>query len=89
MGDRVMERKGKDVEEMQGMGSGEVTLAERCYNTNNSTAERQTLSRLEQELQAAFCFKHGGGHNVSPMWVVRILMGWILQERMALGRTIK
>lgn len=60
-GDRGMESKGKEVEEIQGMGSGEVNLVERCYNTENSIVERQTLSRLECELDVAFRFEQGGG----------------------------
>ena len=60
-GDRGMESKGKEVEELQGRGSGEANLVERCYNTENSAAEHWTLSRLERKLQAAFCFEQGGG----------------------------
>ena len=33
MGDRALDGKGKEVEEMQGMGSGEVSLVEKCYNS--------------------------------------------------------
>ena len=52
------------------MGSGEASLVERCYNRENSAMERQNLVRLEWELQVAFCFEHGGGKTISPMWVV-------------------
>lgn len=71
------------------MGSGEANMAERCYNTKNSTAERQTLSRMERELDVAFRFEQGGGQGASPVWVMRILLGRLLKERMALGRAIK
>ena len=67
------------------MGSGEANLAERCYNTENSAAERQTLSRLEHELDATFRFEQGGGQGASPVWVTRIILGHLLRESMALG----
>lgn len=61
MGDRALDGECKEVEEMQGMGSGEASLVEKCYNTDNSATERRTLARLERELQTAFRFEHGSG----------------------------
>ena len=86
---RGTKSKQKEVEEIQGMGSVEVNLAERCYNTKNLTVERRTLSHLECELDVAFRFEQGGGQGTSPVWVTRILLGRLLRERMALGRAIK
>lgn len=42
--------KGKVVEEMQGMGSREASLVEKCYITGNFVAKRQILAHLEWEL---------------------------------------
>ena len=85
VGDRGTESKGKEVEEIQGMGSGEANLAKRCYNTKNFVMECRTLSRLEHELDAAFRFEQEGGKGASPVWVTRIRLSRLLKERMALG----
>ena len=61
MGHKALDGKGKEVEEMQGMGSEEASLVEQCYITKNSTTEHRTLTRLERELHTAFHFEHGSG----------------------------
>lgn len=70
VGDRAPDGKGKAVEEMQGMGSGEASLVEKCYITENSAADRQILARLERELQGAFRFEIGSEQPISSLWVV-------------------
>ena len=50
VGDRASDGKGKAVEEMQGAGSGEASLVEKCYITKNFVAEHRILACLEQEL---------------------------------------
>lgn len=89
VGGRGTDSKGKEVVENQGMGSGDEHLGERWYNMENSAAERRSLSRLEQELDAAFRFEQGGGQGSSPVWLTQILLGRLLRERLVLGRAIK
>lgn len=40
MGDRALDGNGKEVEAMQGMGNGEASLVEKCYNLENFIVER-------------------------------------------------
>lgn len=70
VGDRVSDGKGKVVEEMQGTGSGEALLVEKCYITENSAADHRVLARVERELQTAFWFEIGNEKPVSSLWVV-------------------
>lgn len=60
------------------MGSGEASLVEKCYITENSTTDHRILARLERELQSAFHFENGGGQHVISLWVVQILLGLFL-----------
>ena len=50
MGDMAPEDKGKAVEDLQSMESGEVSLAKNCYILENSVADGRILARLEREL---------------------------------------
>ena len=63
-------------------------LVENCFNVENSATDRRILASLERELQAAFRFEDGNGRLVNSLWVVRILLGRLIQERTALGRAI-
>ena len=89
MGKTEPEDKGKNVEDVQSREIGEATLAESCYNAENTTTDRRILARLERELQATFRFEDGNGRSVNSLWVVHILLGRLLHERIALGRAIK
>lgn len=54
VGKNVLEDKGNMVEDVQSRDSGEVMLAENCYNAENTATDCRILAHLERELQAAF-----------------------------------
>lgn len=89
VGETGPEDKVKIVEDIQSRENGEATLAESCYNAENTAMDRWILARLERELQAMFRFEDGNGRPVNSLWVVCILLGRLLHERIALGRAIK
>ena len=67
----------------------EVSSGEHWFNQETSTTERRAMFWLERELEATLKFEHGGRQQVSPLWVTRILLGWLFRERLALGRAVK
>lgn len=77
------------MDEGQSKESGRGTLVKNCFNAENSATNWRILASLERELQAAFRFEDGNGKLVNSVWVVRIVLGRILQERTALGQAIK
>lgn len=77
--------KGNTVEEEQSRDSGEGSMVENCFHAKNMATDRRIMASLERELQAAFQFEDGNGRQVNSIWVVRILLGILLQERAALG----
>lgn len=61
LGETMMAEKGKVAEEEQRRDSGEETLAENCFHSENTTVDKRILASLERELQAAFRFEDGNG----------------------------
>ena len=55
-------------------GGGEVNPGEHWFNLETSSAERRTLFRLENEMEATLMFEHGGSRRASELWVTRILL---------------
>ena len=49
------------MDEGQSKESGGGTLAENCFNAENSVTDRHILASLERELQAPFRFEDGNG----------------------------
>ena len=66
---------------------------ETWFRNESITTKRKYLSWLERELEAALSFEHGdreeGGPRVHPIWITRILLGQLYQERQALGKAVK
>ena len=89
MGENQWDDTGKSVDEGQSRECGGGTLVENCFNAENSATDRRILASLERELQAAFRFEDDNGRLANSVWVVRILLGRLLQERIALGQAIK
>ena len=77
------------MDEGRSRDSGGGTLAKNCFNAENLATERRILTSLERELQVAFRFEDGNERLVNSVWVVRILLGRLLRECTALGRSIK
>ena len=73
--------------QIQEVGGG--LLAENCYSAKNSTAERRVITNLEKEIQVAFNFAIRGEEQDNAIWIDRILLGRMIQERTAIGRAIK
>ena len=40
-------------------------------------------------MNSSLLFEHGGGQHASPLWVVRILLGHLFQERLDLGGAVE
>lgn len=71
----------------------EDNVGQQWFNRENSQAERQSLFRLERELDVTLRFEHGdgsgGGMKVSQLWVTRILLGRLFKERLVLRWVVK
>lgn len=76
---------GKETEDVQSSGIGGENPGERWFNLENTPAERQSLLRLEQELNASLWFEQGGGQRAIPLWVTPILLGRLFRECLVLG----
>ena len=74
---------------MRENGQGEEDLGERWFHQENYRAEIHTLSHLEDDLNSALLFEHGGGQHVSQLWITRILLGCFSWERTALGKVVE
>lgn len=79
----------KDAEEVNSYAPNEINPGEHWFNQETSPAERRAMFWLERELEATLKFEHGGGQQASPLWVTRILLGWLFRERLALGHAVK
>ena len=77
------------MDEVQSRETGGGTLAESCFNAENSTSDRRILASLEKELQVAFRFADGNGDPANSVWVACILLGRLLREQTTVGRAIK
>lgn len=89
LGEYQWEENGKLIEEVQSRDSGGGSLAESYFTIENFAADRQVIANLEKELQAAFNFMDGGDEMDNTIWIDRILLGRLIQERTAIGRVIK
>ena len=49
----------------------------------------RTLTHLEDDLNFALLFEHGGGQRASQLWIARILLGHLSRERTALGKAVE
>lgn len=58
---------------------------ETWFRMEHSSEEARTLKHLEGELISTLMFEHGGRQLASSLWVVRILLGHLFHERLALG----
>ena len=65
LGEHQWDDKGKSVVEGQSKESEGGTLAENCFNVENSTIDRFILASLEKEFQAAFRLEDGNGRLVN------------------------
>ena len=74
---------------MQHHGSGGEDVGERWFSLENLPAEIRSLTRLEREIKSSVRFEHGGGQSANLLWVVRILLGRLFRERLALGRAVE
>ena len=70
-------------------GGGEVNQGECWFNLETSSVERRALFRLEREMDATLMFEYGGSQRESQLWVTKILLGRLFQERLSLGRAVK
>ena len=70
LGVHQRKQKGKSTDEVQSKETGRGTLAESCFNAENSATDRWILASLEKELQAAFRFADGNGETENSFWVV-------------------
>lgn len=50
-------------------GGQEMSLGERWFTMETSSAEHQALFRLQKELEATFLFEHRGRCRASSLWV--------------------
>ena len=44
---------------------------------------------MEDNLNSALLFEHGGSQRASQLWITRILLGRLSQERKALGKAVE
>ena len=64
-------------------------MAENCYVAENMVGECRDIANLEKTMQAALSFAGGGEEPDNSPWIVRILLGRMIRERMTSGRAIK
>ena len=74
---------------MRENGQGEEDPGEWWLCQENSRVEICTLSRLEDDLNSALLFEHGGGQRASELWLTRILLGCLSWERTTLGKVVE
>lgn len=57
---------------------------EAWFKQENSAAERQSMLRLERDMEAALNFEHSDGEDrvpkVHPIWITHILLGRLFRE---------
>ena len=87
--DRGAGNSGAAEAEARGNGQEAEDPGERWFRQENSHAEIRTLTRLEDDLNSALLFKHGGGQRASELWITRILLGRLLWERTTLGKEVE
>ena len=44
---------------------------------------------MEDDLNSALLFEHGGGQQASQLWITRILLGSLSREQKALGKVVE
>lgn len=70
-------------------GQGEEDPRERWFHQENSHAEIRTLTHLEDDLNSALSFEHGGGQRASQLWITHILLRRLSRERTTLGKAVE
>lgn len=70
-------------------GQWEEDPRERWFRQENSRAEIRTLSHMEDDLNSALLFEHGGGQRAGQLWITRILLGRLSWEWTALGKAVE
>lgn len=83
------EDRGKWTKEVQSQEVGGSSLVENCYTTENLVGECRVIANLEKEMQDAFNFVVRREESDNAIWIDRILLGRMIQERMTIGRAIK
>lgn len=77
-----------DVEE-RASGQGEEEPRERWFWKENTRAEIRILARMEDDLNFVLLFEHGGSQWESQLWITRILLNKLSQERKTLGKVVE
>ena len=88
-GDRGAGSLGAEEAEARENGKGDEDLGEQWFRKENSYVEIQTLTNLEDDLNFALLFEHGGDQRASQLWITCILLGRLSWERMALGKVVE
>ena len=88
-GDKGAGSSGAEEAEVRANGQGDEDPGERWFRQENSRMEIRTLTRLEDDLDSALLFEHGGGQRASQLWITRILLGCLSRERTTLGKVVE
>ena len=88
-GDKGARSSGADEAEARENVQGDEDPGERWFRQENSCAEIRTLTHLEDDLNLSLLFDHGEGQRASPLWIARIMLGRLSQERTTLGKTVE
>ena len=77
------------MKETQSGTEGNVSLAEQCFVTENSAEEHRIMTNLEKTMQVALSFSMGGEEPDNSPWIIYILLGRMIRERIEIGKAIK
>ena len=83
------ENKGKEAEETQSIATGSGSLAEHCFVAKNLAEECRIMVNLEKTIQVTLSFAGGGEELDNSPWIIQILLGRMIRERMEIGKAIK
>ena len=77
-----------NVEEMA-FGQGDEDPGERWFRQENTRVDIRILACMEDDLNPALLFEHGGSQWASQLWITRILLGRLSWERKTLGKAME